>query len=293
MSDDNELKDEMHDRGPDVDKSADESESASVPSPSPADLAGLMTVPDQLRPPYAKPFRPAACHPDRPIYGSGPLCRRCADLVRWQGERGKAKVRSFVDSNSSLSAAMRADVDGKLGKLQAYAPKRKKPEDPDSKQIRTSNPRVAKHAAKVLIMNALDGESAAKELKPDLSPADQAIQGRKLETDLHVHAEVERQLTPRGLSDHDREYFVTRLWQMFESTDPREEQKALSAMRILGKAFISEKVENTQVEMLKIAGINEGLTRMMGDADSDAQSGASPFDAVKAELNIKDETFDE
>jgi hypothetical protein len=54
----------------------------------------LMTTPDHLKPASAKPFRPAACHPDGPFYGSGHLCRKCSDLVRWQGERGKAKVRS-------------------------------------------------------------------------------------------------------------------------------------------------------------------------------------------------------
>jgi len=253
-----------------------------------------LTTPDHLKPASAKPFRPAACHPDRPIYGSGPLCRKCYDLVRWQGERGKAKVRSYVDDNASLSAAMRAEVDDRLGKMQAYAPKRKKPEDPDSKQIRTSNPSVAKHAAKVLILNNLDGESAVKELKPDLSPANQAILGRKLETDPRVHREVEKQLTPRGLSDRDRDHFVQRLWQMFDSTDPREEQKSLSAMRILGKAFISEKIENTQVEMLKIAGISEGLERMLSEANPEAQAGVSPFDAVKTQLNMEDEAaFDE
>jgi hypothetical protein len=48
--------------------------------------------------------------------------------------------------------------------------------------------------------------------------------------------------------------FIQKLWAYFESNDPRQEQKALSAMRILGKAFVSEKVENTQVETLKIAG---------------------------------------
>jgi hypothetical protein len=252
-----------------------------------------LTTPDHLKPSSAKPFRPAACHPDRPVYGSGPLCRKCSDLVRWQGARGKSKVRAYVADNPSLSAAMRAEADDRLGKMQAYAPKRKKPEDSDSKQIRTSNPSVARHAAKVLILNDLDGESAVKELKPDLSPADQATLGRKLETDPRVHREVEKQLTPRGLSDHDRDYFVQRLWQMFESTDPREEQKALSAMRILGKAFVSEKVENTQIEMLKIAGINEGLERMMSEVNSEAQAGTSPFDAVKTQLDIEDEAFDE
>jgi len=56
----------------------------------------LATAPDHLKPPSAKPFHPAACHADRPIYGSGPLCRKCSDLVRWQGERGKAKVQSYA-----------------------------------------------------------------------------------------------------------------------------------------------------------------------------------------------------
>jgi hypothetical protein len=277
--DDNELKDAIN--------FADLNETDEDVPPSPADLTALMTAPDHLKLPSAKPFRPAACHPYRPVYGSGPLCRKCSDLVRWQGERGKAKVRSFVDSNSSLSAAMRADVDDKLGKLQAYAPRRKKPEDPDSKSIRTSNPKVAAHAAKVLIIKNLDGDSAAKELKPDLSPADQAILGRKLEVDPHVHREVEKQLAPRGLSDHDREYFVRRLWEMFESSDPREEQKSLSAMRILGKAFISEKVESTQIEQLRIAGINEGIARMLS-VDPEAQSSTSPFDSVRTDLNMEE-----
>ena len=64
-------------------------------------------------------------------------------------------------------------------------------------------------------------------------------------------------------------------------------------MRILGRAFISEKIENTQVEMLKINGISEGLERMLGEADSEAQAGVSPFDEVRTQLNLKDEKFDE
>lgn len=111
---------------------------------------------------------------------------------------------------------------------------------------------------------------------------------------LFVHAEVQKQLTPRGLSDRDRDYYIQRLWQMFDSNDPRDEAKSLGAMRILGKAFVSEKVENIQVETLKIAGINEGLARMLGeDADEAAQSGQSSFDAVRTQLSMEDENPDE
>jgi hypothetical protein len=122
-----------------------------------------LTTPDHLKPSSAKSFRPAACHPDRPIYGSGPLCRKCSDLVRWQGERGKSKVLAYVADNPSLNAAMRADVEDKIGTLKAYE---RKPEK-ERKYVDTRKPSVAKHAATTVIVNALDYDKAAVELKPD------------------------------------------------------------------------------------------------------------------------------
>ena len=107
-----------------------------MPTSEPA----LATAPEHLKPPSADPFRPAACHADRPIYGSGPLCRKCADLVRWQGERGKAKVHAYVADNPSLNAAMRADVEDKIGQLKAYE---RKPEK-ERKYVDTRKPSVAK-----------------------------------------------------------------------------------------------------------------------------------------------------
>jgi hypothetical protein len=246
-----------------------------------------INMPDQEKPKGARPAKAAICHPHLPMYGAGPWCRKCKDLVRWQGERGRAKVLAEVEGNYAGSEDLKAEfVSAAKARLQAireYAPRRKKAEDPDSKYVRTSNPRVAEHAAKVLILNALDGAAAAKEIKPDLSLADQAVLGRKLETDPHVHREVEKQLAPRGLSDHDRDYFVRRLWEMFDSTDPRQEAKSLGAMRILGKAFITEKVENTEIQSLRINGLEEGLARMTGEGDDgSAQSPDSSFAEVRS-----------
>jgi|SRR5882762_2489312 len=279
MSND-ELKDESLEME-DVEAGVD---TADLPTP-----AALMNVPDHLKPAGARPFRPAACHPSRPIYGAGPLCRKCADLVRWQGERGKSKVHAYVAENTSLNAAMRADVEDKLGKLKAYE---RKPEK-ERKHVDTRKTSVAKHAATTVIVNGLDYDKAAAELKPDMSPYEQHKLAHQLESDSDVQAQVQTLLKKRGLDDESREYFVQRLWQYFESNDLRQEQKALSAMRILGKAFISEKIENTQVEKLQLAGINEGLEKMMGlDADEETQSGASSFDSVRTQLNVKDD-FDE
>jgi hypothetical protein len=210
-------------------------------------------------------------------------------LVRWQGERGKAKVRAYVADNPSLNTAMRADVEDKIGKLKAYE---RKPEK-ERKFVDTRKPSVAKHAATTVIVNALDYDKAAVELKPDMTPYEQHKLAHQLEQDSNVRTQVQSLLKKRGLDDESREYFIQKLWAYFESSDPRQEQKALSAMRILGKAFVSEKVENTQVETLKIAGINEGLERMLGGANSEAQSGSSPFDSVRTELNMQDEVFDE
>ena len=184
---------------------------------------------------------------------------------------------------------MRAEVEDKIGKLKAYE---RKPEK-ERKYVDTRKPSVAKHAATTVIVNGLDYDKAATELKPSMTPYEQHKLAHQLEQDANVRTQVQSLLKKRGLDDESRDYFIQKLWAYFESNDPRQEQKALSAMRILGKAFVSEKVENTQVETLKIAGINEGLERMLGEPNSEAQAGTSPFDSVRAELNVNEDALDE
>jgi hypothetical protein len=218
---------------------------------------------------------PSVCHPDKPRYGNGPFCRSCVDRIRWQGERGKEKLRAHVDANQSLSAAMRADALEKIGSIREYV---RKPEE-ERQQINTRKPSVRQHVAKTAILSNLDFQKTAAELQPDATAYEQHQLAHKLEHDAQVKQEIEAQLTLRGLSDQDRDYFVKRLWQLFESSDPRMEAKSLSAMRILGKAFVSEKIENTQVEVLKISGLDDGIARMTG-GDPDAQTGESSFSAA-------------
>jgi hypothetical protein len=229
------------------------------------------------------------CHPAKPRYGNSPFCRSCVDQVRWQGERGRAKLRAEIESNPSLSAAMKAEVSERIGAMTEYV---RKPE-PERRTVDTRKPSVRKHTATVAIVNNLDFDQAAAELKPDATPYEQASLARQLESDPRVNKEIQAQLSTRGLSDDDRIYFVRKLWQLFESHDPRQEAKSLGAMRILGKAFISEKVENTEVEKLQIVGLDEGIRRMQSDPE--AQSEGSSFVAEgkrPAKLDMFDEDSD-
>jgi hypothetical protein len=160
----------------------------------------------------------------------------------------------------------------RIGAMTEYV---RKPEE-ERRTVDTRKPSVRKHTAKVAILNNLDFDTAAAELKPDLRPHEQASLARKLEADPQVNREIQQQLSTRGLGDTDRDHFVRKLWDLFESPDPRQEAKSIAAMRILGRAFISEKVENTQIEKLQIVGLEEGLARMTAGADG-AQEDSNPF----------------
>jgi len=189
--------------------------------PSPADVSEFIIAPHHRTPASAKPKKLALCHPDRQAYSTNiPLCRSCYDKARWTGRRGWSEELK----SEALEMA--------FGKVPRFKQKRKTAallDAPDSKQIRTPNPRVAKHVAGVMIMKNLDGESAAKELRPDLPPVDQAILGRKLETDPRVHAEVEKQLAKRGLDEDSKQHFISLLWQYAESRNRDDEQKTLAS----------------------------------------------------------------
>jgi hypothetical protein len=99
----------------------------------------------------------------------------------------------------------------------------------------------------------------------------------KLERDPNVQRAIEKTLQKRGLDSESKNYFVQRLWEFFESTDPADEKRQLQAMRILGRGFIAEKVEGDKPEELTIHGFDEGLKRMGLDDESLRQAGFEPY----------------
>jgi hypothetical protein len=60
-------------------------------------------------------------------------------------------------------------------------------------------------------------------------------------------------------------------------------------MRILGRAFVSDKVENVQVEKLQLVGLDEGLRRMQGDAEAQDASGFNVGGMKPAKLDMFDD----
>jgi len=113
-----------------------------------------------------------------------------------------------------------------------------------------------------MVKNHLDAEKAAAELKPDLSPLGVAQTATKLENDPRVQRAVQKELQKRSLDKDSRDHFVELLWRYAESEDQIDEKRQLQAMRILGKAFISESVEVTQPAVLRLRGFDEEIKQM-------------------------------
>jgi hypothetical protein len=199
-----------------------------------------------------KPVTHAICHPDRTAYAHG-LCRPCYDSKRWTGKlpttvSGEAR-RMAEEAAGTIPRADRKDFES-------------------SKYVRTENPAVANFVAGAIVQNFLDTERAVREIKPGLSPAQVAETAQKLERDPHVQREIQKTLEKRGLDEKSKEHYVDLLWRYAESVDPGDEKRQLQAMRILGRAFIGEKVEVDTPQALPIRGFDEGLRRMGLDDES-------------------------
>jgi hypothetical protein len=131
--------------------------------------------------------------------------------------------------------------------------------------------------AAVAVKNALDMDKTVSEIKPELSPVEVAITAHKLERDPNVQREIHKTLQKRGLDEDSKQHFVDLLWKYAESEDPADEKRQLAALRILGRAFVGEKVEIDAPQDLRIRGIDEGLKRMGLDDESLGRAGDEAY----------------
>lgn len=75
--------------------------------------------------------------------------------------------------------------------------------------------------------------------------------------------EFEKRLDSLGLDEESRKVYVKEMWRwLYTGTN----QQRVQASKVLGKAFVTEKVIVDAPEPLAITGFEEGIRRMLGDA---------------------------
>lgn len=134
---------------------------------------------------------------------------------------------------------------------------------------RFSCPDTAKLAARALIKHSLNATQAVIELRPHLTAESARTVGSRMMKTPQVLAELEIQMSPRGLDEKSKDRYVHILWDWIEGSD---RTKAQTAARILGKGFISERISVDQPEELRIEGFEEGIKRMLGDGPDDEEA---------------------
>jgi hypothetical protein len=128
---------------------------------------------------------------------------------------------------------------------------------------RFSCPDTAKLAARALIKHGLNATQAALELRGHLTAESARTVGNRMMKTPQVLAELEKQMSPRGLDEKSKDRYVQLLWDWLEGTD---KMKAQTAARILGKGFISERISVEAPEELRIEGWDEGIKMLLGSA---------------------------
>ena len=125
-----------------------------------------------------------------------------------------------------------------------------------------SDPNVARRAAHLLIKHGMNAGAAAKELRPNTLKTSGSIDnaGWRLMNTPEVQIELEKLIARDGVSLSDRDRFVAKLKEMFH--DGTIEEQRIAAP-ILSKLYIVDSSKTEQSQTIRIAGLSEGLERML------------------------------
>lgn len=133
-----------------------------------------------------------------------------------------------------------------------------KPPEEKGRPFRIRSRPTLELVARALIVNHMDYEKAVVMLFPNRSTEFYADTLDYLEAHTDLQAEVENQLKITGLDETSKEAYVKQMWMWMWGVD---NELKTTAARILGKAFMPEKVDD-QPKPLRIAGIEDGLAKM-------------------------------
>lgn len=233
------------------------------------------------------------------------LCRPCFDFFRKQAKtniappdiadelRAKVEVagmlvpredkrfRSLPTTASGAARQLAEEVKPAINVI-ADSAQKKIPYD-------TSDPQVAQHIAGAVAKSLHDFRAAARVLRPDLSPADQAILANQLEHDPHVRAALQGELAKLGLTDDAKQKYFSLLWSAATDMRPQAERDRLNAMRLLGRAFLPAENPTGKTEVpadLPIVDLNKGLDAMgLGESAVESAQLNSSFEIDESTRN--------
>ena len=146
-------------------------------------------------------------------------------------------------------------------------------------QIRHTRPEVAKHVARVIIANNGDTRAAVTKMiagdYPDATEAQIESLARTIQASPHVQREMSAILEEIGFGDKALTKLIGLLWrEVLGSNDKRWAAAARLLAEITGAAKAASKGE--KMPALRLAGMEEGLSQMLGDAAPTNESDESP-----------------
>lgn len=150
--------------------------------------------------------------------------------------------------------------------------------DDKAPQIRHTRPEVAKHVARVIIANNGDTKAAVAKMLaadyPDATEAQIEALSRTIQESAHVQREMAAILEEIGFGDGALKKLIGILWrEVLGGNDKRWASAARLLAEITGAAKASSKGEI--MPTLKLAGMEAGLSQMLGDAAPTNESNAS------------------
>jgi len=136
-------------------------------------------------------------------------------------------------------------------------------------QIRHTRPEVARHCARMIISCNMDSEAAVSKMLatdyPDATEAQIVSLARTIQASPHVQREMAKLLEEIGFGDEALRKLIGVLWsEVLGTNDKRWAAAARLLAEITGAAKAGSK--NEKIPSLRLAGMEEGLSRMLGSS---------------------------
>lgn len=151
--------------------------------------------------------------------------------------------------------------------------------DDKAPQIRHTRPEVARHCARMIIAHNMDTQAAVSKMLattcPNATEAQVVQLARTIQASPHVQREMTKLLEDIGFGDDALKKLIGILWQeVLGGNDKRWAAAARLLAEITGASKAADK--GKKLPTLKLAGMEAGLSQMLGDA--------APTDEPETEL---------